>query len=264
MPTYSPLLKLPFAVGGAGLGTIAAADMRPMFAPPPEVDAVAHWDLGGGASSLIDLLSGRPLAPVGAAPTFDAAGVMITSGGVNGLLTNIADKAANQTIACVAQVPTSADVTSQSTMFFGTLQQTAGGDGKGGGVYVSGTASATKTVISNDRTSGGASQNLNRTVAGLTTGVTWVFMLYSRGAAGRFVYVPGTSDFVSDALAKDGSTRMIGLGNTAYNDATFMYGAKFSEFIVWDRGLSQAEAQAVFARTKERLAYRKGLTLFGA
>jgi len=262
MATYSPFFKLPFAVGGVGIGAVASGDMRPMFAPAPETDALAHWDLGNGVTSLSDLLTGRALVPANAAPTYDATGVLIASGGMHGLVTDIADKANGFTIALVLQPQQSLGVTGQSAMFQGTMT-VSGGDGFGGGMYTNGSPGGTINFLANARNAG-VSQQLLRTITPLDLGNRWYFYLISVDAAGnRFAYVPGFN-IVTDVTTKTPSaTRKIALGNAYYSDPPYYFGQKFSEFMVWDRGLTQAEAVAVAQRSRDRLAYKKGISLYG-
>jgi hypothetical protein len=263
---FSPMFKLPFVVGGAGLGVIPAADMKPMFAPAPEVDAQAHWDLGGSAASLVDILSGRQLTLAGAAPTYDALGVKFANGGRNGLISDINDKASNFTYAAVIQLDPSATPggSESGSMFFGTMQASGSSDGNGGGTYAS--IGSTALSVQNNERNAGASQQFSAVMTGVVAGTSWAFVLMSMAADGtRFIYQPyaGTPFATASAITKTASTRKVSLGNGYYNSAGWQSGIKASEFIVWDRALTQAEAQAVFGRTKERMAYKKGIALLG-
>lgn len=260
---YSPFFKLPFAVGGSGLGVVPSADMRPMFAPSPETDAVAHWDLGAAPSSLSDILAGRTLTPNAVAPTYDGLGLKIADGGMNGLISDIADKAAGFTVAMVVQLQTTMAVTGQSSMLVGTMQQGSGGDGLGGGIFTNGSPGTTLNILNNARNNG-TSQQLIRSITPLNLGVNWYFILQSVDAAGnRFVYIPGFSILTDGPTKTPSPTRKLALGNGYYIDPTYGYGQRFSEFIVWDRGLTQAEAIGVALRTKDRLAYKKGISIYG-
>ena len=265
----SPFLKLPFSIGGAGLGIIASTDQKTMFPPSPETDAVGHWDLGTNALSLTDQISGRVLVPNAAAPTFDALGMKIPDGGPNGLISDIADRASGYTYAIVFQPQASLDVSGQSTFLLGSTQS-AGGDAKGGGLYTNGSGATppVPTIIDLARpASGGTSSNTSRTLLSTVRATNaWVFVLASFDAAGnRFLYIPGHVTATSTGNTKAASdTRKLALGNVYYLDPAYYYGQKYSEFIVWDRGLTQAEAAAVFQRTIQRMKYRKGITLFGA
>lgn len=263
----SPFLKLPIAISGAGLGTIASADQKPMFPPSPETDALGHWDFGGSALSLVDVINGRSLVPNAAAPIYDALGIKLPDGGLNGLVSDIADKANDYTIAMVVQPQAFMSVQGQQGLLAGTSQVSPStGDGLGELMWMTGSTTPGNTTVSWNARNAGTGQNVNRTINGMTLGTTWLFALWSFGADGnRFTYIPGTVIVTGGPHVKTPSpTRKLALGNAYYNDPSYMYGLKFSEFIVWNRALSQAEGAAVFGRSIQRMKYRKGITLFGA
>jgi hypothetical protein len=54
----------------------------------------------------------------------------------------------------------------------------------------------------------------------------------------------------------------LGIGDTYYNDAGFAAQFDIAEFIIFDAVKTQAEIEAIYARTKTRLEAR-GITVYG-
>jgi hypothetical protein len=246
-------IRLPFSVSRADLPSIDLSGAKPILGIPIEADAGGHWYLGAN-DGLLDLISKQPLTLQGAAPTYAANYATIAGGGGKALLTPWADSAV-QTICMVVRRPTVA-----ADAFFAGAQTTVAGDG-GSGIFYQQSLAATARFSTRPFAGGAFFANWPANVpAG-----AFAFLAYSEeyasGMKRTALIGGGAASTLVDGSAKTVgvSTRKIAIGNGYYG--TFTGSADVAEFIYYPgRALTEAEMQAVYLRSKDRMASR-GLVL---
>ena len=218
-----------------------------------EAGAIAHWFFGTDNAAMADMIGGAVLTPVRIPPTHSAGYLALGSdgAGVNGLRTPFDDSAALTFVAVVRQVdaahqcvvgPTFGDDTGYGTFFNGS--QGLKTNGRAGSAFINATLDADTD---------------------LSPG-TWVFVAVSASSGGS----PNNIAFAGDTagghktLTTSASNTPIAdkvaLGSAYYTSGAFGDPMEVAELIVWNEHKTQSEIEAVYARSRVRLAAR-GITV---
>ena len=218
-----------------------------------EAGALAHWFFGTDNAAMADMIGGAVLTPVRIAPTHSTGYLVLGSdgAGVNGLRTPFDDSAALTFVAVVRQVdaahqcvvgPTFGDATGHGTFFNGS--QGLKTNGRAGSAFVNATL--------DDNTD-------------LSPG-TWIFVALSAssGASPSNVAFAGDAAGGHKVLTTSVTNTPIGdkvaLGSAYYTSSAFGDPMEVAELIVWNAHKTQSEIEAIYARSKARLAAR-GITV---
>lgn len=253
---YSPLFQLPLVVAGGQGPIMPAADVRPIFPASLEADAFSYWDFGGNADSLIDLISGRQLTLAGASPAYNADSITLQGGGKNGLITDYNDAAA-MTFCCVAQLQNVGNT--NNIILFGS-STTSAGDG-GGMAWLTGSATGGLATNMQTRPLANVAYPTNFTSAEVAAN-PWVFFAFSRSdTVARIIHIAGKASFTDGLVGvKTLASKKIGIGNCYYDTASFQFGFKIAEAIIFPGPKTSAELVDIAARSKVRMA-RKGIAI---
>lgn len=251
-------LRLPFSVPDGSLPVISASDVELYIPYEVESSPYDHWILKGSSASLVGLKSGRVLTPQSTLPTYQPGYLNMTSEVGKALLTDMTDAAA-QTVVVILKRPV-LPINSEVQILAGAIDTVGSGAAStGSGIYVQGTTSASLTL--NIR---GGSGLLLTTAPGAVG--DWTMVAF--GEQSDATSLAGTSYAGGAAtnkttswpgVAKRVSTRKIAIGNGYYGSGVIS-ALSIAEVLLYDRALSVAELDAVYARAKVRMASR-GLTL---
>ena len=251
-------LRLPFAVADLSLPKISAADVEQYVPYEVESSPYEHWILKGAGSSLVGLKNGRALTPQSTLPIYQPGYVDITSEIGKALLTDMTDAAA-QTLVLIMKRPT-LPVNSEVQIIGGAIDTVGSGvTSTGSGMYAQGTTPTSLTL--NIR--GGSGLLLTNTPGAVGDWMMAAFAEQSDATAlSGTSYAGGASTNKTTSWAgtsKRVSTRKIAVGNGYYGSGMITT-LSLAEVILYDRALSVAELDAVYARAKARMESR-GLTL---
>ena len=221
----------------------------------PEAGATGHWLFGSDNPAHTGLVGGDMTEVLNAA-TLNAGYVSLTGGTFgdprNGLSSSVSDTA------------------EFTALFVARIQ--------GGTSIIGGTRPAGSSVGGHMGYVDGSNLRLARVAGGGAGAVTvdgaafeastWSVFAYSRSAADAVVGVASRSDGDVAASATIAgyaahSTNTFGIGNCWYLNGSYADDLDVAEAIVWDSALSQAQIEAVIARTVTRLAAR-GITVASA
>ena len=217
----------------------------------PESGAAGHWLFGADYPNTEDLVSGQQLTElIPGAATLNAASLSISDGtgsgdAKRGLETPFA-QAPEQTVCLVVSgLPGNrilggnlSTTDGAGAFMFGTaLQNNARGKPHGNVVIESAVPQTAPFIFVAQSVS--ASQD-------------WVLF---RGDATASVVQTG-----SPSAAAEDTGKSIGIGNTAYTSGSFVTGGDYAEAIVFNAHKTQAELEAIYQRTRTRLATR-GISL---
>lgn len=229
-----------------------------MFGDLPEADAIDHFLFGGGGASLVDLKGRMFLTPANpsAPPNYNPTFLQTSGGGQNGLISNLPEPDA-VTICTVMHYD---DRDGRGSMVAGTVQS-GSGDGKGFGI-IRGGAWDTFQLLA--RPNGTVTFMPAANIVCARGGWMFMSMTFEVGSRAWKACVGGAStvsNVLAQAYAK--SARNLALGNAYYLSSSTPYDGAVShaEMIVFDRALTQAELDAVYARSRSRIASR-GITLY--
>ncbi|PKR90861.1 hypothetical protein CXZ10_05795 [Pleomorphomonas diazotrophica] len=258
MTTYSPFLQLPVAIANGQGPLVSLADCRPIFPTSIETDAYGHWDFGGDAVSLNSLIDGKALTPAATAPVYNSDSIKLVDGGMNGLLTDLDDRAA-MTVCLVVKLIDPGSPTSQ-VVFASTITSNVPASGGSMG-YLDRDAAGQFRFTSLRRPASGLVGS-NFPVASNTD--KWAFVGFAADdASGRVVYYGtfGTSTEGSGFTKTLASPmRKVSIGNASYSSAQYLYGPQLAEAIIFTGRKTAAEMAAIAARSKTRMQ-RKGILL---
>jgi len=152
------------------------------------------------------------------------------------------------------------DQDGRGSIVAGTVQS-GSGDGKGFGI-IRGGASDTFQLLA--RPNGTVTFMPAANIVGARGGWMFIAMTFEVGSRAWKAYVGGAS-MVSNVLAQAyaKSARNLALGNAYYVSSTTPYDGAVShaEMIVFDHALTKEELDAVYARSRSRMASR-GITLY--
>jgi|GEM_PF-1662062 len=242
----------------AGAPALSASRWSPVFGDLPEVNAIDHFLFGGGGASLVGLKGLMFLAPANpnAPPNYNPTFLQTSGGGQNGLISNLPEPDAF-TIYTVMHYD---DADGRGSIVAGTVQG-GSGDGRGFGIL---RGAATDTYQMLARPNGTVTFMPASNI--LDARGKWMFMAmtFEVGSRAWKAYVGG-ANMVSNVLAQPyaKSARNLALGNAYYVSSSTPYvgAVSHAELIVFDRALTQAELDAVYARSRSRMASR-GITIY--
>jgi len=242
----------------AGAPALSASRWSPVFGDLPEADAIDHFLFGGSDASLIGLKGRLTLAPANpsAPPSYANAFLHTAAGGQNGLVSSLPEPDAFTV--CTVMRYDGQD--GRGSIIAGTLQGGAG-DGKGFGILRGG-ASDTFQLLA--RPNGTVTFMPAANIVGARGGWMFMAMTFEVGSRAWKAYVGGAS-MVSNVLAQAyaKSARNLALGNAYYASSTTPYDGSVAhaEMVVFDHALTQAELDAVYARSRSRMASR-GIAIY--
>lgn len=237
---------LPITVNDPSLSVIDWADTAPLV--DYEVTAFDHWIFDNGPASLTGLKEGTVLTPQTTAPTYGADSIIISSDYQKGLLSTKAD-AAELTSIVVLKRP--AQVTSGVHLLYGNMSAT----GFDGSCAFNG---ATDTLFGRVKpSSASASRALTNPAIG-----SYIFTALSEKVGiDTILYVGGYAIATTPNAAKTLSAVNQGLGNLAYSTGLSAKTMEIAEYILFDTALTEAQLNAVYARSKARLL-KRGITVY--
>jgi len=241
----------------AGAPALSASRWSPVFIDIPEAGAVDHFLFGGSEASLVGLKGRSTLtaANPSSPPVYAPASLTLSAGGRNGLLSPMLEPDA-YTLCCVVKYT----VDALGRMLFGTSQG-GSGDGKGFALLNDNLGSFSALMRPN-----GNRTPISRTLLVDLLG-SWVFVAFGVDAQGnRFrTFVGGVNPVeLVNATQYARSDRVISLGNAHYESSAgvnYKAAGEYAEFIQFQGYLDQPSLQAIYQRSKLRLAAR-GITVY--
>lgn len=247
--------QLPISVADPSLPVIPAADIE--LLSPAESDAVDHWLLGVGDTSLVGIKSGRVLTPQGTSHTYNDSSVVVPAWG-GALVSDIADDV-NATICAVIKRPTQS-LSTHGVIVFGSFSQVSWQNGSG--LSIPNGASLLTVQY-------GAAPVQASVLWGAIAQGDYVFVAMSEQLAAdsdpkqTLLYIGGGNKSTTpSSTARTASiARKVAFGNAAFDNASYKaVGLEIAEAIVFANPLTVAELDAVYARSKIRMAGR-GITI---
>lgn len=229
---------------GAFSGTVSGTPSGGTLPAVAEADAQGHWFFGTDNPAESDMITGQSLQANGTAPA-RFAGYLRIAGQANGLLSHVADSA-DITFCAVVRRPSGA----ARAVLGGTMDSGAGPQ-EGWTPY---------TWDTNDlhvRNKGGTEivELDNNSPLG-----SFYFLAVSLSATGAHVYFRGTqgAPIVATGNAGRGKVRAltVALGDVHFNNTSFTGSFDCAEMILWQSHKTVAEIEAVFLRSRDRLAAR--------
>lgn len=218
-----------------------------------EAGALGHWFFGTDNTGMTDMIAGAALTPLRIAPTHAAGHLALGSDGtgVNGLATPFDDADDLTFIAVVRQADAAHQCVVGPTF----------GDDSGYGTFFNGS----QGLKTNGRAGSGF---VNATLDGNTdlSPSTWIFVAVSASAGTAPANVAFAGDTtgghkVVTASALNAATAgKVALGSAHYTTGTFADPMEVAELIVFDSHKTEAEIEAIYARSRTRLAAR-GITV---
>ena len=240
------------AVNSSGTGPASppqnATPTAPVSGPVAEAGAQAHWLFGSDNPTYADLVS----AQIATGPTHALEAGYMTSptGTAQGRDSGIPE-AAEQTTCFVFRLAGSTD-----SMIGGTLQLPGDDGSRGTSLYTK----LPSSLYANMR--GGWGNSLVNGSLSLTT--DFVFVALSKNAAtGGYVLFSGDQSgngVLTGTSALSTSSRTIGIGNLHFNNSGFSGQISLAETIIFDSAKTETELEAIYTRSRSRLAAR-GLTV---
>lgn len=245
---YSYRLRAVTALGtGPATAAVTATPAGAAPGPAAETGAVAHWLFGEDNLTHADLVSGRLATGPAHAPS---PGYVTSPAGIRQGLDSGIPEADEQTMCFVFR-------TTGRSMIGGTFQAPGADTSTGVSPY----AVTPSSVYVNMRGGPFGNREVSST-AGFTSDFT--FVAVSKNATnGDYVLFVGDDaghSVVSGTGGQTTSPRTIGIGNLHYNSATFSAQISSAEAILFDSAKTAAELDAIYQRSRTRLAAR-GLTL---
>lgn len=229
-------------VNAIGQGAYSNVETKTPLSSGVEAGAARHWLLGSDNPTNGDLVVGDVLTPV-STPLSQSTG-FVTTQGQNGGARSTKTSAGPKTIIVVARGKGTAN-----GFVCGSLGLSAGAS-----IYTQSGVFQIRARPTNDVT--GRSVDAS----------TWFFlaMSYSNGSSRLDYIAHPTTPFVGTPGTDSSAvgTNLLGIGDTYYNDAGFAAQFDIAEFIIFDAVKTQAEIEAIYARTKTRLEAR-GITVYG-
>ena len=236
------------ALNAAGAGP--ASDVKtatPTTNTAVEPGAVGHWLLGADNPGH-DGLTGGALTPVGAAPTLGA-GVITTANGTFQGLESPLDAMDEMTVCVVCSYGVGG-----GAVLAGNF---AAGNGCGLWMF-----STPGDFYLRDRDGLNGNRRLeNDTAPG---GMMFAAFSVSNGGGAEIVFrgdQTGSLSIETPAGARTAHASKLGIGNTRYSSGSFAQGADYAEFIVFDGHRTVAELEAIYQRSRARMADR-GVAIF--
>lgn len=261
--TFSPFLQLPVAISGGQGPLVSLADCRPIFPAGIETDAYGQWDFANNDNSLASLIDGKALALNASAPTYYSDSLKIADGGLNGLLTDLDDRAA-MTFCAVAKLHPGTGSLENSVLFNSSNATASQGGGMG---YLSWGASTNLTINYQTRQQTTLASAVIPPGNAIVSGSGWVFLAFTRDdASPRTIYGGSLVATAADGSALGAKTlaspmRKVSIGNSYFpGDGTYYSGARLAEAIIFTGIKTTAELAAIAARSKARML-RKGIVL---
>ncbi len=242
----SIFVRLPVQVTDRVLPRVAQSDIERLV-PEGEYGAYGHWIFDrGAAASVVDIVNGRVLTPVGSVIEWNNNYVGIGQTNGNALRTDLVDSG-NQT---------------QIVVFsrFGAGQVIIAGTravGEAGSMLYMGagpTPAATAVAAAVTPANNPAPIDLG-TVAGWHFAALSEFNGPSPGDSVNILFADGNATAVTGA-DKTSYSGPVGLGNLRMVQESAGRRLYAAEYIVFNRALSQQEIAAVYARSKKRMAER--------
>ncbi|WP_341213291.1 sialate O-acetylesterase [uncultured Limimaricola sp.] len=233
------------AVNAAGPGQVSGIESETPTASAPEAaeaDARGHWFFGADNATDADMLTGQVLTANGAAPQRGSSFLTISGQG-NGLLSSVSDNAAI-TMVFVVRKPGNVNA-----ILGGTLNRGASPTPSGASPYF---ASASLSV-NNHGGAGNVSLDSNAPAN------AWLFIAVSLDATGTRVYFEGGAvNRVNTGTTSRGpvSPRAVALGDVHFDSTAFTGAVDFAEMVVWHSAKTLSEIEAIYERSKTRLAAR--------
>lgn len=243
-----PFLKLSgFDVKNAGLPTIDSGDQEGFL--NLELAAAEHYLLGGNSDSLVSL-QGAELTPLASSHSFSS-GYMTITGDLEGL-TMETNESTDQTFCAVVRV---SNLATNKNVILGTAQT---GPSAGSMLH---TQADGKFNYFGYRASGSTAIEITPP----SPNDKWWFVAAIESSVGSVLnatlYVGGVSSTaVVAATAKAVSSNKMAIGNGYFPDATYDDDIDIAEAILFSDVLTIAELDAVYERSKARLAAR-GITV---
>ncbi|GFE52459.1 hypothetical protein So717_42120 [Roseobacter cerasinus] len=242
------------AVNAEGTGAFSASASGTPVAPTSlpaaaEADAQGHWFFGTDNATDSDMITGQSLVASGAAPV-RSNGYLSIQGQANGLLSHVADSA-DITFCAVVRRP------------LGTTRAILGGvmDSGAGAAQAGWSPFTWDTNDLHVRNKGGSEVVELDNDSPLDS---FYFLGLSLSAAGQHIYFRGTpgTNIVNAGNTGRGTVRNlnVALGDVHFNAAAFVGSFDCAELIVWQSAKTAAELEAIFLRSRDRLAAR-GVTV---
>lgn len=239
MSVTSPFLRLGGVRAPFALGRVAEADA--VYTGPRELTAWGHWILGGDGASLTESGNGAALAPMGAAPGWEATHAVVALEDGAALQTGYVPPANPRvTMTAVARLP------SRSGLNF-VLGNRTGSEGLGCWWDSSGVLKVSLRGTSHGFAGASLAED------------TWYFVAASwqPGAAeSTALYVGGAGlERYANAQPYLSQGAAMGFGNVGYGVTTTNV-LHLAEACLFDKILAAPDLDAVYARAKARLAPR--------
>lgn len=248
--TYTYRVAAVTAVGTGSFSVTASGTPFSLSVPAEaEADAQGHWFFGTDNVTDSDMITGQALTANGAQPT-RSSGYLSILGQGNGLLSHVADSA-DITFCAVVRRPQGAS----RAILGGVMDSGAGAEQAGWSPF---------TWDTNDlhvRNKGGTEIVELDNSSPLDT---FYFLAVSLSATGEHIYFRGTlgTSIVNSGNAGRGTVRTVNvaLGDVHFDAGSFVGSFDCAEMIVWQSAKSVAELEAIFLRSRDRLAAR-GITV---
>lgn len=231
--------RLPIVVPSSGLPIVPSAEIE-YLNDIMESTSFDHWLFDKGAESLTGRAHGQLLTAQAASPAYASNYLSLNNIKGNSLISTLLDRRELTMCVVVDQLP----ITGTKVLAGTANEQPAG--------YGSMIVSIAADLVGNQRPSA--------QVGPVVPGAGWQFIAYSESALSGLT----TQILLRGGLAavtrtgsplKTLSTDTVAVGNRNFVGAT-VGSRKFAEFILFDRALSGDELQAVYLRSKTRLANR--------
>lgn len=230
---------------GAGQASAVVTGTPTGVSPLAEPDARGHWLLGADNATHGDLLTGQALVPQKQAPGLQPGHISISGRG-NGLLSQVTDTA-DVTFCAVVRRPAG----TTGSMIGGVLAPASTGVADGWAAF---TRDVDDTWVRNQ--SGGGTVELDNT----SPIDQFFFIAVSLRADGSHVYFRGgaAGNLVDEGNTGRGAARgvNIALGDVYYDTAAFSGRIDVAELILWQSAKTRSEIEAIFLRSRDRLADR--------
>ena len=241
--------RLPIAINDLSLPVIASADIE-ILGMDYELDSYDHWAFNtGDAGALVGLNKQRVLTPQASVAAYGLNYLSLSTVSGNALLSDLDEAALGKYTLCTIVREPSPQPTDIKPLF-GTVVASPLANNL---TFLSGSGAARKVFTSYS----GFTSSLDTMAA--MAGDAWYFVATAVDFKGDSSHtmktlVGGTTPLeVAGIGAHFASGRKWALGNGWYSSAV-AGNLHFAEFILYDRALSAADLQAVYQRSKARMA----------
>ncbi|MGT2433523.1 hypothetical protein ACU4HD_40805 [Cupriavidus basilensis] len=248
-------IQLPFSVADASLPTIAPADIQ--LLSNPETDSLEHWLLGASDASLTGIKSGQLLTKQGSAQTYNAASIVLPGWG-GALVSSIPDDLTS-TVCAVIKRPVQS-VSTDGVVAFGAFGSIS--SQKGSGLTIPNSTSM--STVQYDATPSASVVPWGSVAQGSYVFVAMAEQLDAASSPKQtLLYIGGGNKTTTASTTSRAASvaRNLAFGNAAFDNASYKtVPLELCEAIVFNRPLTTAELDAVYFRSRVRMAGR-GITI---